>query len=230
MKRFYKSASTHLSDEEYEVHLDGKPVRTPNRNLLKFPTLALAEASAAEWNGQAEKLEITEMPMTALAYATCDRVAPDPEHFIQATAKFAETDLLCYRAAAPEALKKRQSSSWDPLLDWFKSHYGKHFVITDGIMPVEQPKETTSCVVEALRSLDNFRLTSAHSVADLTGSVVIALAMTNYAIDATDAFLAAHIDDQFQLQEWGEDAEAQLRLSYRKAELNEIYRFLTLVS
>ena len=184
MKRFYKSASTHLSDEEYEVHLDGKPVRTPNRNLLKFPTLALAEASASEWNGQAEKLEITEMPMTALAYAARDRVAPDPEHFI----------------------------------------------ITNGIMPVEQPKETTSCVIEALRSLDNFRLTSAHSVADLTGSVVIALAMTNNAIDATEAFLAAHIDDQFQLQEWGEDAEAELRLSYRKAELDEIYRFLTLIS
>ncbi len=230
MKRFYKSASTHFTGKDFEVRLDDRPVRTPGRNMLKFPTLALAEASAAEWNNQGEKLVITDMPITTLAYATTDRVAANPEHFIQTVAKFAETDLLCYRATDPKALRDRQDELWDPLLKWFKTQFGENFAVTEGIMPIDQPEKTTAAVITALRTLDHFHLTSAHSAAELTGSAIIALALTKGEISASDAFNAAHIDDYFQLEEWGEDQEAQLRLNQRKAELDEIGNFLNLLN
>ena len=198
--------------------------------MLKFPTLALAEASAAEWNNQGEKLVITDMPITTLAYATTDRVASNPEHFIQTVAKFAETDLLCYRATDPKALRDRQDEIWDPLLKWFKTQFGENFFVTEGIMPIDQPEKTTAAVITALRTLDHFHLTSAHSTAELTGSAIIALALTKGEISASDAFNAAHIDDYFQLEEWGEDQEAQLRLNQRKAELDEIGNFLNLLN
>ncbi|MEQ9126237.1 MAG: ATP12 family protein [Alphaproteobacteria bacterium] len=229
MKRFYKEAAGTPAGTAFRVTLDGRPVRTPGRRDLDLPTLALAKASAAEWNGQGDKLDMATMPMTALAYAAVDRVAADPAHFAAETARFAETDMLCYRAPGPATLCALQAAAWDPILAWLKARHGAGLVLAEGVMPVDQPAEALAAVRAALDALDPFRLTAAHSAARAAGSVGVALALVAGEIDARAAADAASVDEAFQLEQWGEDADARALLTRRRVDLVEIGRFIGLL-
>ena len=229
MKRFYKSATAaELGPGAHEVRLDGRPIRTPARKSLILPTAALAEASAEEWNSQDEKLDMAKMPMTALAYAALDRIEADPEHFIQETARFAETDLLCYRAPSPETLRARQAAAWDPVLEWLSDRYGARLLLAEGVMPIAQPAEAIEAVAAALSELNAFRLTVAHSAARIAGSAALALAMTDRFRNADAVADISSVDEAFQMEEWGQDAEAIALLDRKRAELKELQRFLDL--
>lgn len=230
MKRFYKEAAAAPSDSGFEVALDGRAVRTPERRPLVMPTMALAEASAAEWNGQGEKLDMASMPMTALAYAAVDRIGPNKAHFVDETARYAETDLLCYRAPRPEKLRDRQAAVWDPLLEWLATTHGARLVLADGVMPIPQDEAALSAVRRAVGALDPFRLTATHSAARIAGSAAIALALATGKIDAAAAADAADIDEEFQMEEWGEDEAARALLTRRRVDLVEIGRFLGLLT
>lgn len=230
MKRFYKAASVEPTEAGFAVALDGRRVRTPGRQDLTFPTRRLAMASAAEWNAQEDKLDIAAMPMTALSYAAVDRVAADPAHFVAEAARHAETDLLCYRAPSPASLRARQDAMWQPILDWGKSRYGADLVVVEGVMPVEQPEPALIAVGKAFGALDPFRLTVAHAATGLLGSALLALALIDGECDAEDASEASEVDDRHQLEEWGADEEAEALLERRRAELQELARFLDLLS
>lgn len=226
MKRFYKAASVR---DGGEVVLDERPVKTPARNPLALPTPALAAAVAAEWNAQGEKIDPRTMPLTGLANAAIDRVAPDKAAFAESLAIFGESDLLCYRAEGPSSLVGRQSAHWDPLLAWARRRYDVDFEVTAGIMHRAQPHDTVAQLRHACASRNAWELAALAPLVTISGSLVIALALAEEAIDLETAWTAATADETWQAEHWGEDAEATARLEARREEFEAGERFLRLL-
>ena len=155
--------------------LDGRPVRTPNKGYLHLPTQPLAEAVAAEWGAQQETIEPTSMPLMQLASTALDRVGPQKVDIVEQVARYAETDLVCYRADGPAALLQRQLDVWSPLLDWLDAEYGARLTVTSGIQPVQQPAEAVTAVRNAVAGFGHFPLAGLSSATSALGSVVLGL-------------------------------------------------------
>ncbi len=214
MKRFY----TNVAVEDGAILLDGRIVKTPARASLVLPDYALAEAVAAEWREQGEEIDPRAMPLTGLSNAAIDRAAPDPDAFARPIAAYAETDLLCYRAADPPELTARQAEAWDPLLDWARARYDVRFVVTSGIVHAAQPEATVTRLSEALRARDAFSLAAMAPLVTIGGSLVTALALAEGQVDADAAFNLTHLDELWQAERWGEDL---LALQSREARLRD---------
>jgi chaperone required for assembly of F1-ATPase len=225
VKRFYKDVTV----ADGAILLDGRPVRTPVREKLVLPTAALAEAVAEEWRAQADEIDPRSMPLTGLANAAIDRVVPDPAAFAAPLALYAETDLLCYRADAPEDLVAAQALAWDPLLDWARARYDVHFTVTAGIVHVPQPPATAARLSEALAARSAFALAPMSPLVTISGSLVAALALAEGAIGADAAFAAAHLDELWQAEHWGEDYLARETREARRADFLAAARFLELL-
>jgi chaperone required for assembly of F1-ATPase len=225
MRRFWKDVTV----ENGQVALDGKPVRTPGRAPLALPTPALAEAVADEWRAVGEKIDPRAMPLTGLANAAIDRIAPDPAPFASGLAVYGESDLLYYRAAEPEPLVTRQAESWDPLLDWARSRYDVHFETTAGVMHKAQPEATIARLAEAVAALDGFRLAGLSPVVTVSGSLVGALALLEGAVDTETLWQAALVDELWQAEQWGEDALAVQTRDAHRADFDAGARFLALL-
>lgn len=228
MKRFYTDVAVVPADGGWTIQLDGRPVRTPARAPLALPTPALADAVAAEWHGQGENVDPAIMPMTGLANAAIDHVAPKPADFAAGVARYAQSDLLCYRADGPEALVARQAAAWDPLLDWARARYDVAFAVTQGIIPVPQPDETLARLGAAVAALDPFRLTGLSTLVTLSGSLVCGLAVVEGGHDPAAVWQAAEIDEAWQVEQWGEDAEAAARSARRAADFATASGFVAL--
>ncbi len=209
--------------------LDAKPLKTPGRSGLKVPTLALAEAILAEWDRQSDTIEPATMPLTGLAYAATDRVAPDPRAFAAGLAAFAETELLCYRAEAPADLVARQAATWNPLLAWARSRYDVDFIVTAGIVHVAQPPATLARIAAAFAAFDAFRLAALHPVVTISGSAVIGLAVAEGRLDADAAYAAGQLDELWQAEQWGTDPLAAAAAAERQAALAAAMRLLDLL-
>jgi chaperone required for assembly of F1-ATPase len=226
VKRFYTAAEATAAGG---ITLDGKPVKTPGRRDLAAPTPALAEAIAAEWNAQGERIDPRAMPMTGLANAAIDRIAPARQVFADGLAVYGESDLLCYRAEAPPSLVERQAQSWDPILAWARQRYDVEFVVTHGIIHAPQPANTIAQLAQAVHARDAFALAGLSPLVTVSGSLVIALALAERAIDLETAWAAATLDEQWQAENWGEDDEAAKALAARRADFAAGYRFLGLL-
>lgn len=212
MKRFWKEVAV----VDGAIQLDGRPVRTPGRAALALPSPALAEAVADEWRAVGETIDPRAMPLTGLANAAIDRIAPEPAAFAAGLAKYGESDLLCYRAAEPPELAARQAAAWNPPLDWAEGQYGVTFEITQGVMPAAQPPATLVRLAEAVAAFDAFRLAALSPVVTVTGSLVLGLALAAGAMDADAVWHAAQIDDAWQEEQWGTDLLAeQARAAHR---------------
>ena len=229
MKRFYKEARVRPSEGGGEVVLDERPVRTPARRPLALPTDALARAVAAEWNAQGDEIRPRTMPLTGLANAAIDRVTPDPEAFAATLAAYGEGDLLCYRADAPAALVARQAEAWDPILAWARRRFDINFEVTSGVIHRPQPPDTIVQLTQAVAARDAFELAALAPLVTISGSLVIALALAEEAIDLETAWAAATLDEAWQAERWGEDEEATARLEARRAEFESAARFLRLL-
>ncbi|MBO9379049.1 ATPase [Sphingomonas histidinilytica] len=230
MKRFYKQVSVEPVAGGHAIRLDGRPVKTPARADLALPTSALAHAVAAEWDAQTEEIDPRRMPLTGLANAAIDRIAPDPAAFAQGLAAYAETDLLCYRADGPAPLVARQAAIWDPLLDWARGRYDVHFETVAGIVHRRQPDETVQRLAAAVAAHDAFHLAALQPLVTIAGSLVIALAVVEGRIDAEKAFAAAHLDEMWQAEQWGEDALATEARENRRADFKAAARLLGLLA
>lgn len=230
MKRFYKQVSVEPVAGGHAIRLDGRPVKTPARADLALPTSALAHAVAAEWDAQAEEIDPRRMPLTGLANAAIDRIAPDPAAFAQGLAAYAETDLLCYRADGPAPLVARQAAIWDPLLDWARGRYDVHFETVAGIVHRRQPDETVQRLAATVAAHDAFHLAALQPLVTIAGSLVIALAVVEGRIDAEKAFAAAHLDELWQAEQWGEDALATEARENRRADFKAAARLLGLLA
>ena len=229
MKRFWKSAAAVEADGGYTVELDGRPVKTPARAELAVPTSALAEAIAAEWNDSPEEVDPRTMPLTGLANAAIDRVASDKDAFAAGLARYGESDLTCYRAEGPETLVKRQTESWDALLGWARRRYDVDFATCSGVMHVPQPEETVSKLGHAVAMLDAFRLAGLSPLVTIGGSLVAGLAVLEKMMPATEAWEAVSLDDRWQMEQWGADAEAVAALDARRRDFLAGARFLELL-
>lgn len=229
-RRFYKTANVRETAGAFAVELDGRPVRTPARNLLALPTLALAQLAAAEWQGQEEFIDPAAMPLTRLANSIIDGVAQaqaQPQ-VADDIAKYLASDLLFYRAEGPERLVARQSAHWDPILAWARDTHGARFILAQGVVFATQPE----AAIGAMRRLipaSPWRLGAAHVVTTLTGSALIALALAAQAIAADGAWAAAHVDEDWNRDLWGHDELALARRALRRAEFDAAVSILNLV-
>ena len=227
-KRFYKQAELVDAQDGVGISLDGRPILTPRRRAFVAPTRTLAEAIAAEWEAQGETIDPRNMPLTRLANGVIDAVSENPEPVAEEIAKYLGSDLLFYRAEAPAKLIDRQSQAWDPVLAWARGDFGANFKPTQGVMHVAQPPEA----VEALRRAiprDPWRLAAVSSITTLTGSTLLALAIAQGAIDIDSAWTVAHVDEDWQMAQWGRDELALERRAYREAEFRAAASVLGLV-
>jgi chaperone required for assembly of F1-ATPase len=214
MRRFYTDVAV---TQELGITLDGRPVRTPARAALILPNAALAEAIAVEWADQGEQIDPRSMPITGLANAAIDRVAPDPVGFTDPLCAYAETELLCYRATDPPELVQRQAAIWGPLLDWAQGRYDVRFVTVEGIMHQPQPPATLAHMRGVVEACDAFTLAALNPLITISGSLVIALAVMEQHIEANAAFDAAHLDALWQEELWGvDDLAISLRDAHRR--------------
>jgi chaperone required for assembly of F1-ATPase len=229
MKRFYKQAAVSPEEGGVAILLDGRPVRTPGRALLRVPTEELAEAIAAEWNCQGEEIDPRAMPLTGLANAAIDRVAPDPAVFGATLAEYGGSDLLCYRAEGPQSLVERQNREWDPLLAWARTRFAIEIETTTGVMHRRQPAPTEEQLGRAVAARSAFQLAGLAPLVTIAGSLIIALALAEGAIGLETAWNAAMLDEAWQAEQWGADPLAAASLENRRREFEAAYRFLTLL-
>lgn len=229
VKRFYTSVDVRMEAGGYAVTLDGRPLRTPEGAPLRLPTRDLARAIADEWAAQQDRVLPETMPLARLAIAAIDGVGGDREAALQRMLAYAETDLLCYRADGPADLVARQEACWRPLLDWIRGACGASFKVTSGVMPVSQSPTTALALRAALEPFDGMEIAALVSATTATGSIILALALAAGCVDAEEAFAAAMLDETYQAERWGEDAEAETRRQAIRREIEAAATFLSLV-
>jgi chaperone required for assembly of F1-ATPase len=226
VKRFYKEAT---AGEGNRILLDGRPVQTPGRVPLALPDSRLAEAIADEWNAQGETIDPRAMRLTGLANAAIDRIAPDPAAFAGGLAAYGESDLLYYRAEGPAPLVERQAELWEPILAWARARYDVAFEIVAGVIHKRQPAETVARLAGALAARGPFELAGLSPLVTISGSLIVALALAEGAIGRDAAWAAAALDETWQTEQWGEDAEGAAALAARRADFAAAARFLSLL-
>ena len=219
-KRFYNAVAVAERDGQFAVELDGKRVKTPARQDLLLPNRALAQMIADEFAAQDKDIVPARMPATRLANTAIDGIVSDPQVVLEDVLRFASSDMLCYRAGSPERLVKRQTELWDPIVDWAASDLGARFVLAEGVMHVEQPRETLAALgVHLGQFRDAFTVAALHTITTLTGSAILALAVAKGRITGDEAWMLAHVDEDWTIEQWGEDAEASARRALREREM-----------
>lgn len=231
MKRFYKETAVDLGDGGHRILLDGRPMRTPAKAVLVVPTRALAEAIATEWDAVPDKADInaSHLPLTRLAATGLDRVTTQRARVIEDTAKYAGSDMLCYRASEPESLVKRQQKIWQPLLDWAAERYGARLIVVEGLAFVEQPADAVGRLFDVVAMHSDLGLSALYNLTHISGSLVVALAVAEGHLAAADAFAAAQLDELYQVERWGEDPIATKRHEGIRHDIEAGARFLALL-
>ena len=229
MKRFYRAAAAVASAQGFGVELDGKPMQTPAKNALNVPSQALAEAIAAEWRSQGDTVNPLALPLTRLVSTAIDRVLPRRKEVIAEIAKYAGTDLLCYRAADPPELAARQQTNWQAPLDWAAERFGARLVVTESITPVEQLPAALAAIERAIAAHDAMMLVALHLATSACGSVVLGLALIEQRLSPAEAFAAAQLDESFQIERWGEDPEQTKRRAALQDDIALAARFAALL-
>ncbi len=229
MKRFWKEVAVEPEDDGWAIRLDGRAVRTPARAALLLPGNRLAQAIGEEWRMVEGEIDPGAMPLTGLANAAIDRIAPERAAFAAGLAKYAEADLACYRSEWPPELVSRQAQSWDELLAWARRRYDVDFCTTTGLLHVPQAQATIDRLSHAVAKLDAFHLAGLSPLVTTGGSLIAALAVLEQAITPDAAWLAVSIDDRWQLEQWGADADASRALEDRRVHFLAAAGFLELL-
>ena len=229
-KRFYEAAAAVKTGDGHGIALDGKPVRTPAGKPLAVPNAALANALAEEWQAQAEIIDRETMPLTRLACTALDLVPERRAEIVTEVAAYAETDLVCYRTEEPPALARRQIAAWQPLVAWAAERYGACLAVTTSITPLAQTAEALEALRAAVAAHDDFTLAGLSLATRSFGSVVIALALCERRLGAEDASHASLVDEHYQIERWGEDAELAARCARTARDAEDagcLFRLLT---
>ncbi len=227
-KRFWKTATATACEGGFTVLLDKRSVRTPAKSALTVPTMAMAQAIAAEWDAQEDKIDPGTMPVTRGANATIDKVRTQRHEVIGLLAEYGDSDLLCYRAAGPEELIKRQADGWDPMLAWADAELGVRLRVGEGVMHVEQQPQALAKLYQEVAAFDDFALAGVHDLISLSGSLILALAITKNGISVEDAWGLSRIDEHWQIEQWGEDEEAAEAESVKRSAFLDAARFYRL--
>lgn len=227
-KRFYKKAEYAEVEGGYVITLDGRVIKTPLKNPLTVPSRALAEALAAEWEGQATHIDPAAMPLTRLANTAIDRVAPDPARIVDEILAYAGSDLLCYRADGPDVLIERQDEVWNPVLEWAASVLDARLVTATGIVHRSQPDEAIAALRQHLSGIDAYGLTAIHNMTTLSGSALVAIAVASGQLSPDQGWNVAHVDEDWQAEQWGSDEAAEQRRAMRLVEFLSAFEILRL--
>jgi chaperone required for assembly of F1-ATPase len=228
-KRFYKEVAVAEDGGGFALLLDGKPVKTPAGHALRAPTRALAESIAGEWRAQGDIIVPDTMPLTKSLNTVLDRVAAHREEIIEDLAKYAGSDLLCYRADSPAELMLRQQEAWDPWLAWASERHGARLLVTLGMSHIVQSEEALARLRAAIAAHDDHALVALHAAITITGSAVLGLAFAARAITGEAAMQAALVDEDYQAELWGRDLEAERLRARRLAELKAAEAYLALL-
>jgi chaperone required for assembly of F1-ATPase len=229
VKRFYKDAGVDARDGAFAILLDGKPVKTPRREMLAVPSQALADAIAREWHVQGKVVALDTMPLTRLAHGAIDGAA-HRARIVGEAMNYARSDLLYYRAEMPAALTARQARDWNPLLDWARTELGASLATTKGIKHIEQSADALAALETRLNALDDYTLVATGAAIAILGSAVLGLALAHGRLTPPEAFALSRLDESFQAEKWGADAEAQARADRLLADLEAAGRFIRLAS
>jgi chaperone required for assembly of F1-ATPase len=228
-KRFYSDVSVKAGGDGAALLLDGKPVRTPRKAPFVVPNAALAEAIAEEWRGQGERIDPETMPLTKLANSVIDGVAGNEASVIDDIVNYAGSDLICYRADGPQGLIAKQTEHWDPVLDWAKRNLGAPMRLAEGVMHVTQPPASLAELRMQLAVFDAWSLAALHVMTGLSGSALLALAVALGRLSPEQAWDAAHVDEDWQIGQWGEDAEAKDRRARHHRDFTAAAQLLSLL-
>jgi len=207
-KRFWEETAVVPSGDGFTVELDGRSVKTPAKSLLVVPTAIMAEAIAAEWAAQGEKIDPMTMPVTRGANAAIDKVATQKAEVVEMLAAYGDSDLLCYRATGPDELVSLQRAAWDPLLDWAAISLGASLVSADGVMHVPQESNALKRLSSAVAEQTPFQLAGFHDLVSMSGSLILAFAVTHGRLTPAEAWSISRIDEEYQISQWGADEEA----------------------
>ncbi|MBL8564596.1 MAG: ATPase [Hyphomicrobiaceae bacterium] len=227
-RRFYKAATCGPDDEGFAVLLDGRAARTPGKRKLAVASRALAEALAEEWDAQGTSINPATMPLSRIVIAALDGVAGNERAVAEDIVAFAGSDLICYRAASPPGLVELQAMHWNPVIAWAASRLGAHFKVAEGIVHVAQDADALDRLRAQLDGRDAIQLAALHVMTTLTGSALIALAHADKVLGVEAAWQAAHVDEDWQIRQWGEDEEAAERRERRWRDMQAASRILAL--
>jgi chaperone required for assembly of F1-ATPase len=226
MKRFYREVTVDLGELGYRILLDGRPMRTPAKQALAVPTARLAEALADEWREQRDRIRPDTMPLTRLASTAIDRMPAQRQAAIEEVIGYADTDLVCYRAAEPFELVQRQHHAWQPMVEWLSQTYGVRLVVTTSILPLVQPPAARAALRGAIEKLDDWPLVGMHAATTALGSLVLGLGLLRGRLDAEAALAASLLDELYEIERWGSDVEAERRHQALRRDISGAARFL----
>lgn len=229
MKRFYKEARAAQAEDGWRVMLDGRPIRTAAGAAQVVPSRPLAEALAAEWAAQGEKIDAATLPLRDLADYAIDVIAPGRAAAIAALLTYAETDTICYRADPDEPLYRRQIEVWEPLLKGVEQAYGIALERVSGIIHRMQPETSLAHLHEVLDGHDSFTLAALSTLTSLAASLCVGLAAIRPGADAAALWAAANLEEDWQAELWGKDSEAEARRARRFAAFGQAIRLVELI-
>ena len=207
-KRFWTETSLIEAEDGFGIQLDGRDIKTPNKNPLIVPTRALGELMFAEWDKQEGSIDPLSLPATRGANSTIDTVCLHFDAVVDQLAEYAGSDLLCYRADGPTELVTRQAEVWDPVLDWASKEMNAPLAVTTGVLPIDQDQASLEAVRDKLCKLSPFELTGMHDLVTLSGSAIIAMAVSTNHLSVWDGWNASRLDENWQIELWGEDEDA----------------------
>ncbi len=229
IKRFYKTAAAAPAEGGFAVELDGRAVRTPGKVPLVVPLQGLAEAVAEEWQGQSEEVDPQTMPLNNLVCTAIDIVGPHRARIIEELADYGSHDLICYWTDEAGELLRRQQQHWQPLLDWSAQVLQAPLLKSHGITSQAQPPESLAALKLAIEGHNDLELTGLAAAAKVAGSLVIGLALSKGRVDAAEAFAVSQLDELYQAERWGEDAEAAQRREALRRDIESTAKFLSLI-
>jgi chaperone required for assembly of F1-ATPase len=233
MRRFWTEATVEPSEKGFHILLDSKPMRLPGGPVLHVSQRPLADAIAREWQdaggGPGREMSFDDVQLTRLAGTAQERIAPDPAPTVEALSRYAEADLLCYRADWPRALVERQAALWQPWLDWAARELRAELRVTSGVVHVSQPPEALAAMRRAVAAQSVATLAGLGIIVPALGSLVLGLAVAQGRLDAAEAHGLATLDELYQEGEWGEDRDAVIRRAQIGQEIATAARFMELL-
>jgi chaperone required for assembly of F1-ATPase len=227
-RRFWKDVDLAQVEGGWGILLDGRPLKTPAKAPLVMPSRAMAEAVAEEWRAQTDELRPETMPVTRAANSAIDKITPQFDEVADIVAAYGGTDLLCYRAEAPEGLCRRQAEGWDPLLDWAALRFDARLLVAQGILPIKQDPKCLSRLSAEVWRRSNFELAALHDLVALSGSFVLGLAVCEKHLPPAEAWALSRIDEHWQIELWGQDAEAAKAEERKREDFAQAARFYAL--
>jgi chaperone required for assembly of F1-ATPase len=229
-KRFWKEASVSSEDGGFGVRLDGRPLRTPAKAVLLVPSRGMAAAIAAEWDAQSDRINPESMPVTRGANAAIDKVANQRREVADMLAAYGDSDLLCYRADAPQSLVDLQAETWDPLLDWAETALGARLQARTGVIHAPQVSDALKALSDHTHRLTNFELAGFHDLVALSGSLILGFAVFHRQSPVGEIWKKSQLDEQWQAERWGADEEAEILAETKRQAFVNAALFIELLS